>query len=422
MWDIADAYCAVEHAASASAGPAQLLVLSGAYLGGAGPLQSASGLPFIRSRAFAASAAHRLQPFLVDAPYRKVDFEAEAEAEERSPRSPDAEELRALSLLETRLQGLRAEGHCIGGVLVEFVRAHDGLGLSRAYVNGLAAWAARHRLLLCEDAVLMGLRCGKPFASMLYPGLQVHWVAIGKLYGFSGVVQNSAADHHLGYLADVAFLNGYLTCTLGPVDVLRCRLILGAIATRRLCQSAASSGRRLLATLRASGLAAWGVGLAIWFEPHAGGILNANWYEPADGSTSRLLPPLTFGGDPRDIDELMVRASRHGLYSHLPAVLRFFHSKAERSRDTACRVQGTGLRAERSRGGLGGSGRKAAPPPPALGPPPWWRAGEVLAWHTQRIAHGDVAPATSAKAGAVVRTRIGWGQSLRVGSQSNGRQ
>eukprot|EP00966_Prymnesium_polylepis_P075956 1761106-Prymnesium_polylepis.1 len=45
-------------------------------------------------------------------------------------------------------------------LLIWQVRASDGHALSPAFAAGLSAWARRHKLLLCEDAVLLGLRCG----------------------------------------------------------------------------------------------------------------------------------------------------------------------------------------------------------------------------------------------------------------------
>ena len=213
FWDIADAH------APGGLQPAQLLLLEGSYLGGSGALQSVSGLGFLRSRAFAASAAQRLRPYVVEAPYRRVDFDDFNDFDDsdglrrpstdcdglgalggRAPPTlePDAYERCCLEALAARLAALRADGVTVAGVVVEFVRAHDGLALSPAYVRQLGAWAAAERLLLFEDAVLLGLRCGRPFASCLYPPgtIQMHWIAIGKLYGFSGVVQHVGADHY----------------------------------------------------------------------------------------------------------------------------------------------------------------------------------------------------------------------------------
>ena len=51
------------------------------------------------------------------------------------------------------------------------VRAADGLALSRRFVAALDAWARARRLLLCEDSVLLGLRCGHWSASELYLSL-----------------------------------------------------------------------------------------------------------------------------------------------------------------------------------------------------------------------------------------------------------
>ena len=141
-------------------------------------------------------------------------------------------------------------------------------------VGALQAWATRHRLLLCEDAVLGGLRCGKPFPSLLYPRLRCHWIAIGKLWGFSGLVECTAADHHGGYARETHWINGYITCVISPLEVLRCRAVLNAIHERRLCENAARSGAALRARLRVQGLDVWGVGLLLWFDPASGSVQN----------------------------------------------------------------------------------------------------------------------------------------------------
>jgi hypothetical protein len=154
-------------------------------VGGAGPQQAISGLPFVRDRAFTPTAARRLHDFLVDAPYRRLDvaravaLHQAAQAAKRhrrdgapGPHQPqisqhdnessqlddetsqlDDEEVRCLAALDEALLALRGRGEVIAGVLVEFVRAHDGLALSPAYAHALAAWAAGHRLLLFDDSV-----------------------------------------------------------------------------------------------------------------------------------------------------------------------------------------------------------------------------------------------------------------------------
>ena len=197
FWDVADSF-------SPCADGAQLLLLRGAYLGGSGPLQAISGLEFVRDRAFAPAAARRYRACMVEAPYRRVErFDGggdgdDDEEEEDMPASAALreEEERCIGLLEQRLSALRAEGVVVSGVLVEFVRAHDGLALPPRYVRLLDELARTHRLLLFEDAVLTGLRCGAAFASRLYgcrpdgrPVVRPQWTAVGKCYGFSGVVQ-----------------------------------------------------------------------------------------------------------------------------------------------------------------------------------------------------------------------------------------
>ena len=128
FWDIAEAYAPCQEGA-------QLLILRGAYVGGSGPQQSISGLKFVRDRSFASNAARRLEPFIVDAPYRKLDlYEAllmHRGNKEKSSRL-DEEEEGCLEGLEDTLCSLRGEGHTIAGVLIEFVRACDGRCLSPA--------------------------------------------------------------------------------------------------------------------------------------------------------------------------------------------------------------------------------------------------------------------------------------------------
>ena len=231
----------------------------------------------------------------------------------------------------------------MGGVLIEFVRACDGRALSPAYAHALAAWAREQRLLLFDDSVLLGLRCGSPSASFLY-GIACHWVAVGKLYGFSGVVQNLKADHYGGYESDASFLNGYITCNISPLEVLRCRVALAAIAKRRLWRNAQAVGPRLIRRLRAQGLDAWGVGLAIWWDSEGGGGV-----QNATALHSRMLPPLTLSA--AEAAEVVARV---GLFSHLPSLLN----------SALGRMQ-------------------------AAHPPPWGRPREVIRWHARSIADDD---------------------------------
>ena len=168
--------------------------------------------------------------------------------------------------------------------------------------------------------------------SALYRDVSCQWIAIGKLWGFSGLVQNMNADHYGGYTNDESWLAGYITCAISPLEVLRCRAILRAIAERGLCRNArltgamlrsarASSSSRPLqpeghlssddpgtvtppplrcshhaagltarrAHLRAAGLEVHGVGLALWFNPASGCLHNACTLH------NRVLPCLTFG-------------------------------------------------------------------------------------------------------------------------------
>ena len=366
LWDVADGF-APSQAAS------RLIILEGAYGGGSGPLQAVCGLPFVRERAFACSAASRFEGCFVEAPYRRMDLEDEiAELEEVEAEMVadgvggqggadgmallTAKESRCLRLLEDKLCELRGAGEAVAGVLVEFVRAGDGFCLSPAYVAALSNWARQHQLLLCEDAVLLGLRCGSPFASLLYPNLQCHWIAIGKLWGFSGIVQCTAIDHYGGYQRAPEWLNGYITCAISPLEVVRCRAILAAVLGRKLCANASASGRRLKLKLRAQGLDVWGVGLALWFDPASGSVQNACALH------NRLLPALTLGSDPSELDEVRVR---RGLYSHLPSLFN----------DTTC---------------VGGQL-----------PPQHTTASEAIAWHAEAITMR----ATRCRA---VKTKMRW--------------
>ena len=385
FWDVAEAFAPTSPPTDDAplAAGAQLLILRGAYVGGAGPQQAVSGLAFVRDRALASTAARRLDDFLVTAPYRRLDVSTAIAEFDESWRAAngnrlledsvvdgalDDDEVLCLAKLDERLASLRARGANIGGLLVEFVRAHDGAALTPAYAHALARWARVNRLLLFDDSVLLGLRCGAPFASALY-GVPCHWIAIGKLYGFAGVVQNMAADHHGGYGADTSLLNGYITCAISPLEVLRCRANLAAIATRALWRNAAHVGPRLVGRMRSSGLDCWGVGLAIWFDNAIGGVHNATTLH------NRLLPPLTLTAD--DADEVVVRC---GLFSHLPSLL---NSALGRTR--------------------------------ADEPPQWEAPAEVIRWHAEKIAADELQQAIHPRGAAdsrpmaVTRRQVVWG-------------
>ena len=230
--------------------------------------------------------------------------------------------------------------------------------------EALTKWADSHRLLLFDDSVLLGLRCGAPCASILY-GVPCQWIAIGKLFGFSGVLQNLDACHHGGYDRDCEMLNGYITCCISPLEIVRCRAALQAIAKRKLCRNAAIVGRILRDRLRAQGLDCWGIGLALWHDAESGGLQNACALH------DRLLPPLTLSRS--EAEQIVVRT---GLYSHLPPL---FNSALGRMR--------------------------------VDNPPPFTKASEVIKWHAERIAaleqpracwQGFLRPA--------VRRKVAWGQ------------
>jgi hypothetical protein len=84
-------------------------------------------------------------------------------------------------------------------------------------------------------------------------------------------------------------LNGFLTSTISPGDLLRSLSALRAINSRGLLANAVSSGRELRRYLCLQGMNVWGWGLMVWFDEDTG--------EPANALTSfsRALPPLTFG-------------------------------------------------------------------------------------------------------------------------------
>jgi hypothetical protein len=201
---------------------AKLLFFSGMYIGGAGRLQGANSVPIIRNRAFSPSDVS--ESYIVNAPYTH-DYQAELEEMDReqhrssctcsttsttssgsgsgndgggggdscdddssgggggastncgcscsfSSRIPrhllplTAAEIASLDELEQRVVALEFDGVPIAGVVVEFVRASDGRGLRAAFLARLRAWLTARRMLLIEDSVMMGLRCGRAFMSL----------------------------------------------------------------------------------------------------------------------------------------------------------------------------------------------------------------------------------------------------------------
>ena len=123
------------------------------------------------------------------------------------------------------------------------------------------------------------------------------------------------------------------------------RNVLSAVAQRRLCANAAATGKVLLRHLRRHGLEAWGVGLAVWYEPSSGGLQNAVALH------CRMLPPLTLSA--AQCADLVVQ---RGLYSHLPSL---FNSALGRTTDG---------------------------PLPC---PAWADARDVVMWHAARIEYLD---------------------------------
>ena len=58
--------------------------------------------------------------------------------------------------------------------------------------QGLKALLTERSLLLFEDAVMTGLRCGSAFLGALCPAAaRPDFVAVGKAFGFSGVLASS---------------------------------------------------------------------------------------------------------------------------------------------------------------------------------------------------------------------------------------
>ena len=65
--------------------------------------------------------------------------------------------------VKVRLDSLQAKGVHVGGVVVEVVSSHGVRALRPAFLAALKATLHSRRLLLFEDAVMTGLRCGAAF-------------------------------------------------------------------------------------------------------------------------------------------------------------------------------------------------------------------------------------------------------------------
>ena len=294
-------------AASASNPRARLLWLRGGYLSGYSTLQNANAIDDIRDYAYARSDWH--ESYAVDGPYvRCVECDCPSCA---------GDEARALRLLHERVAAVQAKGEVVVGVLFEGVRAKDGHSLRPAFVSALRQWLDARALLLLEDAVLTGLRTGYPFLSgHYYTEAQADFVAVGKAYGFSGVIENlnrrnATSMEALRARQAVAarFLNGYRTMPLSALDVLRAGAVLRAVHERGLLANAREAGLRLRRHLQESGLRVWGLGLLLWFDRTSG--CPANVLTTFD----RLMPPLTFGARDGELESVRVgsRASRRVL-------------------------------------------------------------------------------------------------------------
>ena len=204
--------------------------------------------------------------------------------------------------------------------------SHGVLGLSPAFLRALRLLLDGHRLLLFEDAVMTaphpqphpspspspspitltapspiahtqvmtGLRCGAPFLGCAC-ACGVDFVAIGKAWGFSGVVSCERQSERglpqlspsggtrphaqerrraLQWIGGLRRLNGYLTMRMSAADLVRALAVLEAVHERQLTVSALRSGRRLQQCLQAQGLQVWGLGLLLAFD-EAGGESGA---------------------------------------------------------------------------------------------------------------------------------------------------
>ena len=292
--------------AAASNPVARLLWLRGGYLSGYSLLQNSNAVDDIREYAYARTGW--LDAYSVDGPYVRC-------VECPCP-SCDAEEADALQRLQERMTLVEARGEVAVGVLFEGVRAKDGFSLRPGFVSALRAWLDARAMLLLEDAVLAGLRTGYPFLTGHYYEAEADFVAVGKAYGFSGVIENlrrrdstAMASLRERQAVPTRYLNGYRTMAISALDVLRARAVLRAVVERDLLANARRSGGQLQEHLRAAGMRVWGLGLLLWFNRTTG--CPANMLTAFD----RLVPPLTFGVQPAEIASVRVatHASRHVL-------------------------------------------------------------------------------------------------------------
>ena len=198
-----------------------------------------------------------------------------------------------LGRIRDRVTRLQESGIKVAGMVVEYVSA-GVLALHPRFLRALRTLLSTMQLLLVEDAVMVGLRTGVTFMGAVVA--PPDFVAIGKAYGFSGLLGNRCLASSVAWVKDPRFLNGYLTMRMSAADLLRAVTILTAIHRRDLVRRARASGRRLRALLCAQGLKVRGVGLLLAFEDEPD---EDTGQEPmllnSSVAFSRLLPPLTLG-------------------------------------------------------------------------------------------------------------------------------
>jgi len=296
FYDLANAYLTALHEKPVSS--AVLLFFRGAYIGGAHGLQGANGTYEI--------ARHALAPATVtddhminDAPYSQEALDELDALFHGTPNSAGttAAERECLQQIEAQIMHLEVVGEHVGGVVVEYVMAKDARGLRPAFLAGLRELLDRRQLLLFEDAVMVGLRCGAPFLGAVCRAARPDFVAIGKAFGFSGVVANSGCA---GLCKRMKDLNGYLTCRISCADLLRAITVLHNTHSRGLMTNARESGRQLKLSLQKQGLRVWGIGFLLAYDKASGLFLNARVL------FARCLPALTFGEHGVDVEEVRV--------------------------------------------------------------------------------------------------------------------
>ena len=289
---------------------AHLLFFQGCYVGGAMSLQGANGVDFIARQAFAPSRV--TADFLIeDAPYSSDALAAwdALLASGSSTHEPETagdntallteKEDACLLRIRERVARLEERGVKVAGMVVEYVSA-GVQALHPRFLKALRRLLRSLQLLLLEDAVMVGLRTGVPFMGALVA--PPDFVAIGKAYGFSGLLGQRAlvggqlGDMPVPWANNPRFLNGYLTMRMSAADLLRAVTILTAIHERDLVPRARVTGKRLRVLLGAQGLEVRGLGLLLAFEDD---VADDAGQEPmilnSTVAFSRLLPPLSLG-------------------------------------------------------------------------------------------------------------------------------